>query len=154
MTKCKCFTVAAIAFLFIAGCAKETTPTKTMFVESIPSADTLIVEGQGKQQRVRLCGVEVPKAQMQQAKKLLQTLVDPAEGWVVVWPMKMTNKGELIAEVYAPVPGKRDEEKSLNGELLAMGLAKVSAEKCSNREAFESAEQDAKERRVGIWKMR
>lgn len=149
----KCTTIAAIAFLFIAGCAKETTPTQTMFVESIPSGNTLIVEAQGKQQRVKLCGVEIPAAQMQQAKKLLQTLVDPTEGRVVVWPMA-TKDGELVAEVYAPVPGKRDEEKSLNGELLAMGLAKVSAEKCSNREAFESAEQDAKERRVGIWKMR
>lgn len=57
----------------------------------------------------------------------------------------------VTAEIYAPTDNP-NEDKSLNGELLAAGLARATQEDCPNIAAFQAIEQDARERRVGIWK--
>jgi endonuclease YncB( thermonuclease family) len=143
---------ACIFFLFfLVGCTKELNQPQKVYLTST-EPDYLVIESFGKQQQLKLCGITVPKTQISEAKKLIESLVNPSEGLIVVWPMGFTNSA-LLAEVYAPVPGKADEEKSINGELLVRGLAQLSnAEKCSNREAFTTAQDEAKERRIGIWK--
>lgn len=107
---------------------------------------------QGQVYRVKLCGVDVPKSQDSQARNLLGKLTEQAdeqEKGLVVVPVR-SQGNTITAEVYAPTTN-RDEEKSLNAELLAAGLARATEEACPNREIFQSIEQDAKERRVGLW---
>lgn len=146
---------SSIALLALAGCGKpDLFAGQKAAVVAIPSANTLVVVSQGKEHSLRLCGVEVAAAQAAQAKQLLQRLVDRADGWAVVLPVQMKG-GDIVAEVNVPTPSpsQPEEEKSLNGELLLAGLAKLSTNpNCSsNQSAFQSAQEDAQERRVGIW---
>lgn len=141
-----------LSLLFLAACNAERLPTQRMFVQSIASGNAIDMMSQGQTYRVRLCGIDVAAKQDDRARKLLKKLTEQAdeqEKGLVVVPVR-SQGNTITAEVYAPTTN-RDEEKSLNAELLAAGLARATGEACPNREIFQSIEQDAKERRVGLW---
>ncbi|MFB2920254.1 MULTISPECIES: thermonuclease family protein [Aerosakkonema] len=137
---------------FLASCNGDRSTSQRMFVQSIANGGTLIMVGEGREYRVSLCGVSVAPTQNEEAKKLLQSLLtdeNEEDKALVAVPVRASGQS-IVAEVYVPT-ANRDEEKSLNAELLAAGLARATGEACPNREAYQAIEQDAKERRVGLW---
>lgn len=141
-----------LSLLFVAACNAERLPTQRMFVQSINSGSAIDMMSQGQVYRVKLCGVDVAAKQDDRARKLLKKLTELAdeEDKALVVVTVRSQGSTITAEVFAPTTN-RDEEKSLNSELLAAGLARTSKENCPNQEAYQAIEQDAKERRVGLW---
>lgn len=142
---------ALISLLLLAACNTEQLPNQRMFAQSIASGNTLVMVGKGQEYKVALCGIQVSADREAQAKKLLQSLLtQQAEEKGVSISISRSKGSELRAEVFVPTANP-DEEKSLNAELLATGLARATSEDCPNRATFQALEQEARERRVGIW---
>lgn len=144
---------ALILVLLLSSCGNaEQFPSQGMFVQSITTGSTLVMVGKGQEYKVTLCGVSVAPAQEAPTKKLLQSmLTEQAEERGVQVTIVRHKNNEITAEIYVPTANP-NEEKSLNAELLAAGLARATHEDCPNIAAFQASEQDARERRVGMWK--
>lgn len=149
--------LALLSLLTVTACDRNKTDRASRsFVIDVTGGNTLVVASQGGQYQIRLCGVDVPSEKQAQAKKLLLTLLLPflsEDKTVVVTGVATQSNGDRVAEVSvpAPLPDNPEAEKDLSSELLLAGLAKVSSDKCPNSEVFLSAQEDAKERKVGIW---
>lgn len=138
---------ALFSLLLLTACNAEQLPNQRMFIQSIATGSTLLMVGEGQHYKVGLCGVHVAPAQEAQAKKLLQSmLTEQAEEKGVQVTIVRQKNNEITAEIYAPTDTP-NEDKSLNGELLAAGLARATQEDCPNIAAFQAIEQDARERR-------
>jgi micrococcal nuclease len=129
-------------------------------VVSVQDGDSLIVLVDGREVKVRLCGIDAPELGQplgEQAKVHLQQLVEWASKQVLIVPIKTTAKLEqTVAEVFTPAQSAQnsEENKLLNYEMVAAGMAYLYpqfAQDCPNREAIARAETEAKQQRQGIW---
>jgi len=128
-------------------------------VISVMEGDVLVVRRGQTEKTLRLCGIDAPGLEQplgQQAKQKLQEFATQAQNKIIYSPSGQDQQGRWIAEVFisAQNSSNPEEEKMLNYEMVATGMARVHplAHNCPNGELMlNQAESDAKLRHQGLW---
>jgi len=125
-------------------------------VSKVIDGDTLVADRDGREERIRLCGVDAPEQDQPlaaEATALLEDLV--LDEFVVLVPVERNRYGHLVAEIFVlPPEGTDTPELFVQGELLTAGLIWVYPPYvggCPNGEVMEGAEAIAREEKVGVW---
>lgn len=120
-------------------------------VVKVADGDTLTIEANGTQEKIRLCGVDAPEKQQplgMASKQLLERMTLGKQ--VAFTPVEKDRYGRTVAEVY--VLG--NPEQFVNSDLVEAGLAYHYAQysgNCPNRIVIADAETIAKSKHVGVW---
>ena len=127
-------------------------------VVNVVDGDTLAVKTEGKDDLIRLCGIDAPQLGQpvgNDARAKLRSLVSVVGNQVIVVPSERDRNGLLLAEVFVSAGKETEEEKLLNYELVRVGMArhyKQYSDRCPNGGEFlAEAEQVAKGKRLGVW---
>ncbi len=119
----------------------------------VTDGDTIVVQQGGKEEKIRLCGIDAPEQAQplgDQSTAFLQQLLNEANGQVGIVPVERDRYGRLVAEVF--VLGT--PEKLVQEELLKAGMAYVYpqyVDDCWNGTAMRAAEAIGQEQKVGVW---
>lgn len=122
---------------------------------SIYDGDTLRVQRDGEEMKVRFCGIDAPEKQQAlgvKARDYLRSLVARGNGSIVVVPVEKDRYGRTVAELFVMLPG--ESEIHLNSEMVAAGMAFHYAQysgNCPNQRAIVMAQEMAKQQRLGVW---
>jgi len=136
-------------------------------VLDVDNGSTLTVK-QGEQQvKVGLCGIDAPELDQplgRQSREYLQKLIgqagqtpgNPGGHRVTLYGNQIDREGRLVAEVFilAPTPDQPEQERFLNYELVAAGMAYRDgkhAANCPNGESLLQSETEAQRQHRGVW---
>ncbi len=143
------------------GQAPQPRSSERWEVVNVVNGDTLTVRAEGKEDRIRLCGINAPALGQpvgNDARKKLRSLVSAARNQLIVVPSERDRNGLLLAEVFVSAGKGTEEEKLLNYELVRAGVArhyKEYSDRCPNgSEILAVAEQEAKVKRLGVWSLK
>jgi endonuclease YncB( thermonuclease family) len=133
-------------------------------VVKVSDGDTITVRVNGREDRIRFCGVDAPEVGHEgkpgqplgdESRERLRSLISAAGNQVIISPAERDRYGRLVAEVFVSAGKGTEEEKLLNYELVKAGMAYHYAkysDRCPNGgEILAEAEQDAKAKRRGVW---
>ena len=127
-------------------------------VANVVDGNTLTVRAEGKEDRIRLCGINAPALGQpvgNDARKKLRSLASAVGNQVTVFSSERDQDGQLLAEVFVTDGKGTEEEKLLNYEMVQAGMArhyKEYSDRCPNGgEILAEAEQEAKVKRLGLW---
>lgn len=136
-----------ITAALLAGCTATANPGAPVL--SIGDGDTITVRDQGQKLKVRLACIDAPESSQrpwgQQARAQLQQLA-PVGSTVQLKVHATDRYGRTVAEVL-------DGGRNINQALVASGAAFVYWQyiKGCDRNAYARLEQEAKDRRIGVW---
>jgi micrococcal nuclease len=126
-------------------------------VVGITDGHTITVLHEGKKERIRLYGIESPRARQDFGDKAKEFTSEAISRKVAeVEPVALDRKGrtkdqfgQTVALVYA------DGRKCLNEELVRAGLAWVHPDSCTRPEckAWKGLEKQAKRQKLGLWSL-
>jgi endonuclease YncB( thermonuclease family) len=129
---------------------------------SIYDGDTLRVQRDGTEMKIRLCGIDAPEkgqAMGIAARDHLRSLVNKGDGSLIVVQVEKDRYGRSVAELFVkPRAGQGDqpgEEISLNAQMVADGFAYHYAQysgNCPNGSLLAGIEAEAKAAKLGVWK--
>jgi micrococcal nuclease len=134
--------------------ASEVRNTEWGTVESVSDGDTLKVMLDGKEIKVRLCGVDAPEKEQPlgaESKAFLEKLAANAGGRVGLVETDTDRYGRMVAEVFFVLG---ETEQSAQEELLKAGMVYVYpqyVDTCPNGEPFKRSEAIAQRSKVGVW---
>jgi len=123
---------------------------------SIYDGDTFRVKCEGREEKIRLCGIDAPETKQPlgiEAGDYLRSLVAQAKGQVIVIEMDRDRYGRSVAEVVLDSPSG---EQSVQEEMLKAGFAyhyKQFSRNCHNSEVFDTAEQIGQAQKRGVWQL-
>lgn len=133
-------------------------------VVKVSDGDTITVRINGREDRIRFCGVDAPEVSHgnqpgqplgNESRELLRSLISAAGNQVIIAPAERDRYGRLVAEVFVSAGKGTEEEKLLSYELVKAGMAYHYAKysgRCPNGgEILAEAEQEAKAKRLGVW---
>ena len=128
-------------------------------VVSIFDGDTFTVKDGWKPETIRVCGTDAPEPEQplgEAAKEKLRSLIQAAGNQVIVFPIEKDRDGSTVGEVFikASTPEQPEQERSINYEMVASGLAYEYTRysgSCPNREAINQAERLAQSKHLGVW---
>lgn len=156
--------IAAMVFVVAAGAAAQTTLTGR--VVGVAEGDILTLLGHDKRQhRIRLNGIDAPeKGQLggHRSKESRSDLVYEQPGRVE-WQQRDRN-GRIVGKVWvaspdSPCRGKADCPTTLDAGLAQITLGRArwfrkyaNEQSPEDRGRYESAEQEARSRKVGLWR--
>jgi endonuclease YncB( thermonuclease family) len=86
-------------------------------VVKVVDGDTLTVRAKGKEDLIRLCGINAPELSQpvgNDAREKLRSLVSTASNQVIVVPSERDRNGHLLAEVFVSAGKGTEAEKLLN----------------------------------------
>lgn len=125
----------------------------------VSDGDTIAVDCDGEQLKLRFCGIDAPEKSQplgQESKALMAKLVDGKQ--VFIRPIEKDRYGRTVAEVEVKgdrkMPNGEPEIIFVNGEMAANGLAYHYAQysnNCPNKQKIVSAEAIAKDKKLGVW---
>lgn len=128
---------------------------------SIYDGDTLRVQRDGTEMKVRLCGIDAPEKDQPMglaARDHLRSLIDQGDGSIIIVPVEQDRYGRTVAELFVqPRPGqgyRPGEEIGVNSQMVLEGYAYHYAQysdNCPNGGAIAQAEAIAREERLGVW---
>ncbi|PZV12684.1 MAG: hypothetical protein DCF22_12015 [Leptolyngbya sp.] len=140
------------------GLAPQPGSSERWEVTNVVDGNTLTVRVEGKDDRIRLCGIDAPQLGQpvgNNARAKLRLLVSAVGNQVIVVPSERDRNGLLLAEVFVSAGKGTEEEKLLNYEMVQAGMArhyKEYSDRCPNGgEILAEAEQEAKGKRLGLW---
>ena len=143
------------------GLAPQPGSSETWEVVNVVDGDTLTVRAEGKEDRIRLCGINAPglgEPVGNVAREKLRSLVSAVGNQLIVVPSERDRNGLLLAEVFVSAGKGTEEEKLLNYEMVQAGMArhyKEYSDRCPNGSEFlAEAEQEAKVKRLGVWSLK
>ena len=122
---------------------------------SIYDGDTFRVRCDGREEKIRLGGIDAPETKQPlgiEARNYLRFLVAEAKGQVIVIEMDRDRYGRSVAEVLLEKPSG---EQSLQEEMLKAGFAyhyKQYSSNCHNRDVFDAAEEIGRSQQRGVWR--
>jgi endonuclease YncB( thermonuclease family) len=125
-------------------------------VNSIYDGDTFRVRCSGREQKIRVCGIDAPELKQTlgiEPRNYLRSLLAKARGQVIVIEMDRDRCGRSVAEVFFDSP---EGEQSVHEEMLRAGFAyhyKQYSGNCHNRDVFDTAEAMARSTRRGVWRL-
>ena len=120
-------------------------------VVGITDGDSLTAVAGGKEEKIRLCGVDAPERQQplgSEATERLRTLVEGKA--IAVTETDRDRYGRLVAEVF--IPG--EPEVFIQEELLKSGSVYVYPQyvgNCPNGDGMKVAEAIGQEQKAGVW---
>jgi endonuclease YncB( thermonuclease family) len=124
--------------------------------DSIYDGDTFRVKCDGRENKIRLCGIDAPEVKQPlgiESRNYLRSLLGQAKGQVIVIEMDRDRYGRSVAEVLLDSPSG---EQSVQEEMLKAGMAyhyKQYSGNCHNRDVFDSAEAIGRLQQRGVWKL-
>ena len=133
-------------------------------VVKVSDGDTITVRANGKEDRIRFCGIDAPEVSHgnksgqplgDESRQMLRSLIGAAGNQVIISRAERDRYGRLVAEVFVSAGKGIEEEKLLNYELvrarMAYHYAKYS-DRCPNgSEILAEAEKEAQSKRLGVW---
>lgn len=135
----------------------ETTSQRCEVVDgSVYDGDTFRVKCDGKEQKIRLCGIDAPETKQPlgiESRDYLRSLVAKASNKVIVIEMDRDKYNRTVAEVLFDTP---EGEQSVQEEMLTAGMAyhyKQFSGNCHNADVFDTAEEIGKSQQRGVWKL-
>lgn len=141
------------------GFAADTLPDSELYylVEgSVYDGDTLRVERNGEELKIRLCGIDAPETEQQfgiESRDHLRSLINQGDGTLIVLPVEQDRYGRTVAEIFVPVAGTA-EEIHLTSQMVMDGYAyhyeRYSGD-CPNGQVLAGAEEQARSRSAGVW---
>jgi micrococcal nuclease len=180
--------LALSILVFLAGCTAGVSPSDpstdptgpgtlergvTATIVEVTDGDTMDVRfDDGREETIRLLGVDTPEVHAENAPGEWETIPDTQAGrdWLRQWGSKASDfaRNELDGErvdirvdpdadrrggygrllVYLSTP---DSERSFNRRLLERGYARLYETPFSKRDVFAAAETDARETGTGVW---
>ena len=123
---------------------------------SIYDGDTFRVKCDGREQKVRLCGIDAPEIKQPlgiESRNYLRSLIAKASNQVIVIEMDRDKYGRSVAEVLLESPSG---EQSVQEEMLKAGMAyhyKQFSGSCHNRDVFDAAEEIGRSQQRGVWRL-
>ena len=143
------------------GLAPQPGSSQRWEVANVVDGNTLTVRAEGKEDRIRLCGINAPTLGQpvgNDARKKLRSLVSAVGNQVIVVPLERNRDGQMLAEVFVTAGKGTEEEKLLNYEMVQAGMArhyKEYSNRCPNgSEILADAEKEAKVKRLGVWSLK
>jgi len=124
--------------------------------DSIYDGDTFRVKCDGREEKIRLCGIDAPELKQPpgiEARNYLRGILAKAQGRVIVIEMDRDKYGRTVAEVLFDTP---EGEQSVQEEMLKAGMAyhyKQYSGNCHNRDVFDAAEEIGRSQQRGVWKL-
>lgn len=135
----------------------QTESLRCLVVEgSVYDGDTFRVKCSGREQKIRLCGIDAPEAKQPlgiASRDYLRSLVAKASNRVIVIEMDRDRYGRTVAEVLFDTP---EGEQSIQEEMLKAGFAyhyKQYSGNCHNRDVFDTAEDIGRSQKLGVWQL-
>ena len=142
------------------GLAPQPGSSQRWEVANVVDGNTLTVRAEGKEDRIRLCGINAPELSQpvgNDAREKLRSLISAAGNQLIVVPSERDRNGLLLAEVFVSAGKGTEEEKLLNYEMVQAGMArhyKEYSDRCPNgSEILADAEKEAKSKQVGLWSL-
>lgn len=123
---------------------------------SVYDGDTFRVKCDGREQKIRLCGIDAPETKQPlgiESRNYLRSLIAIASNKVIVVEMDRDKYNRTVAEVLFDTA---NGERSVQEEMLKAGMAyhyKQFSGNCHNRDVFDTAEQIGKSQKLGVWKL-
>jgi len=140
--------------------AKPPSETESLRCEvvkgSIYDGDTFRVNCDGRERKIRLCGIDAPEIKQPlgiESRNYLRSLFAKAKGQVIVIEMERDKYGRTVAEILFDTP---EGEQSVQEEMLRGGMAyhyKQFSSNCHNRDTFDTAEEIGRSQQRGVWKL-
>ena len=134
---------------------------KSCQVNRVSDGDTIAVDCDGEKLKLRFCGIDAPeKAQPlgMESKAKLESLVMLDQGKILVTMIEKDRYGRTVAEVevFSGKTTDRGDRINLfvNGEMVLAGMAyhyKQYSKNCPNHQVIENAEDEAKDKKLGVW---
>jgi endonuclease YncB( thermonuclease family) len=124
--------------------------------DSIYDGDTFRVKCDGREQKIRLCGIDAPEVKQPlgiESRNYLRSLLGQAKGQIIVIEMDRDRYDRSVAEVLLDSPSG---EQSVQEEMLKAGMAyhyKQYSGNCHNRDVFDSAEAIGRSQQRGVWQL-
>lgn len=122
---------------------------------SIYDGDTLRVEREGQELKIRLCGIDAPEIKQAggiESRDYLRSLVAQGDGSIGVVPIEKDRYGRTVADLF--IVKSDSSEIHLNSQMVADGHAyhyeKYSGS-CPQPDVLARAEEIAKESGAGLW---
>ena len=131
--------------------------SKTAEVIDVHDGDTIKVSLNGRQERIRFCGINAPELAQPggtASRDHLRALITAADNRVMFMETDKDRYGRTVAEVFLPASQPGDEETFLNYEQVKSGDAYVYTQyvkSCPNGWALPQGEAEAKQARAGVW---
>ena len=116
--------------------ADPTAGLESWQVVKVSDGDTITVQRDGEELRIRFCGIDAPEKDQAlgpESTALLRELVQRSGGQVLIDPVEEDRYGRTVAEVWS------DEVGLINSELVGQGMAFVYDQYvggCPSREAI------------------
>lgn len=133
----------------------EDTQYKICQTTKVSDGDTINVTCDNDEKlKLRFCGIDAPESKQPlgaESKSLLSKLVENKQ--VIVRPMEQDKYDRTVAEVSVKV-GDDEYAHNVNIEMVKSGMAyhyKQYSSNCPSREAIASAEDFAKDKKLGVW---
>lgn len=133
----------------------EDTQYKICQTTKVSDGDTINVTCDNDEKlKLRFCGIDAPESRQPlgaESKALLSKLVENKQ--VIVRPMEKDKYDRTVAEVSVKV-GDDEYAHNVNIEMVKSGMAyhyKQYSSSCPSREAIASAEDFAKDKKLGVW---
>ena len=141
--------------------ATDTMPDSELYylVEgSVYDGDTLRVQRNGEELKIRLCGIDAPEKDQQfgiESRDHLRSLIDRGidDGRLIVLPVEQDRYGRTVAEIFVPMADTQ-EEIHLTSQMVADGYAyhyERYSGGCPNGQFLAGAEEQARSRSAGVW---
>lgn len=121
---------------------------------SVHDGDTFRANCDGKELKIRLCGVDAPELKQPlgiESRNYLRSLFSKAGNKAIIVKMDSDRYGRTVAEVLIELSSG---EQSIQEELLKTGLAyhyKQYSKNCSNSDVFDTAEEIGRSNQQGVW---
>lgn len=139
--------------------APEPRQSATAQVVSVHDGDTMRVILNGREERIRFCGIDAPELDQPggtASRDYLRSRVASARNQVTLVVTDRDRYGRWVAEVFvmAPTADQPEGESLLNYELVAAGHAYVYPQYisgCPNGGAIAQGEVTAQGQQVGVW---
>ena len=124
---------------------------------SVHDGDTMRVNCEGRQLKLRFCGIDAPELKQPlgiESRNYLRSLLNKSDNKVFVYEIEKDRYGRSVAELFSQIPGQK-EELFINAEMLKAGMAfhyKQYSKNCHNYDSFEPSEEIARSQKLGVWR--
>ena len=124
---------------------------------SIYDGDTFRVRCNGREEKIRLCGIDAPELKQPlgiDSRDYLRFLIAKASNKVIIIEMDRDKYNRTVAEVLFDTP---EGEQSIQEEMLKGGIAyhyKQFSGNCHNSNVLDTAEEIGRSQQRGVWKLK
>jgi endonuclease YncB( thermonuclease family) len=125
---------------------------------SVYDGDTLRVQRNGEELKIRLCGIDAPEIEQPmgtESRDHLRSLINQGfeDGRLIVLPVDQDQYGRTVAEIFVPLENT-EAEIHLTSQMVLDGFAyhyERYSGGCPNGQFLAGAEEQARSQQSGVW---